>query len=199
MSKREVDQAYVFAQLGRSPRAQVEIGARCRLGLPVVVVVPPLLETGAPFPTRYWLSCPLAHRRISRLEAQGGVRVLDVRATEDASFGAALDRAHERYADERDRALSEDLAHRPRGGIGGARAGVKCLHAHFADHAVGNDNPVGAEVARVLGQLDCAVPCVEVDGAKARRNPAHREPAWSVPDDWPESLLACDPAPGEQP
>jgi len=51
-------------------------------------------------------------------------------------------------------------------------AGVKCLHAHYADHAAGNENPVGAVTAPFVEPLDCTVPCV-VDG---ERNPAWREP-----------------------
>ena len=34
------------------------------MGLPVVVAVPPLLDDGTPFPTRYWLTCPLARIRV---------------------------------------------------------------------------------------------------------------------------------------
>ena len=33
------------------------------------------------------------------------------------------------------------------GGVGGTRAGVKCLHAHYAYHLAGGDDPVGAWVA----------------------------------------------------
>lgn len=178
------DQAFVEAQLGRSARARIEVASRCRLGLPVVAVVPPVLDSGDPFPTRYWLTCPVAHRRISTLEAQGGVRALDARALEDDAFGASLDRAHRRYAEERNRALPADPSPRPHGGVGGARAGVKCLHAHFADFLAKKDNPVGNEVAAAVGALDCAEPCVLRIGGEVVRNSAHRDPSWAVPSDW---------------
>ena len=64
------DAAIIAVQLGRAQRARSTVVARCPLQLPVVLAVPPRLDTGEPFPTRYWLSCPLAHKRIARLEAQ---------------------------------------------------------------------------------------------------------------------------------
>ena len=45
----------------RAPATRrIEPGSRCHLGLPVVVRVPPILDDGTPFPTHYWLTCPLA-------------------------------------------------------------------------------------------------------------------------------------------
>ncbi|MBU6516198.1 MAG: DUF501 domain-containing protein, partial [Acidobacteria bacterium] len=38
-----------------------------------------------------------------------------------------------------------------RGGVGGTRVGVKCLHAHLANHLAGNDDPVGRLVADEVG------------------------------------------------
>ena len=71
------DRTTVEAQLGRPLRAESAVTATCPLGLPVVVAVPPVLDDGTPFPTRYWLTCPLASTRIGRLEALGGVRRLE--------------------------------------------------------------------------------------------------------------------------
>jgi exopolyphosphatase/guanosine-5'-triphosphate,3'-diphosphate pyrophosphatase len=34
--------------------------------------------------------------------------------------------------------------------VGGTRRGVKCLHAHYAFHLAGGDDPVGVEVARTV-------------------------------------------------
>jgi hypothetical protein len=170
------DDAALTAQIERPLRAAADVVERCHLGLPVVTRVAPILDDGTPFPTRYWLSCPLAVRRIGRLEAAGGVKTMERRAAADAAFGAALDAAHHRYAAERDAQLPPGVAPRPSGGVGGAARGVKCLHAHYADHAAGNDNPVGALVAPWVEPLDCDLPCVtEVDGS-AIRNPRWREP-----------------------
>lgn len=145
---------------------------RCHLGLPVVAAVPPLLDDGTPFPTRYWLSCPLASVRVGRLESIGGVRRMESRVESDPVLSARLAAAHVRYAQERDALLPEGDRPRPHGGVAGASAGVKCLHAHYADHAAGNDNPVGEMVAAWVDPLDCDRPCV-VDGVS--------NPAWSEP------------------
>jgi hypothetical protein len=172
------DRAVVAVQIGREPRSPVQVVRRCHLGLPVVTEVPPLLDDGTPFPTRYWLTCPLAVRRIGRVEAVGGVRQAEERIASDPDVAACHDAASARYARERDLLLPPNAAGpRPSGGVGGARAGVKCLHAHYADHAAGNDNPTGEWVASSVEPLDCAVPCVVGGGGGAQHNPEWREPA----------------------
>jgi len=138
MDERQV----VAAQIGRPSRAETTTLFRCHLDLPVVVRVPPILEDGTPFPTLYWLTCPLAVRRISRLESGGGVKALDRRADRVPDFGAALEAAHARYTAQRDALLPEGVEPQPRGGVAGATSGVKCLHAHYADTRAGNANPV---------------------------------------------------------
>jgi hypothetical protein len=168
----------VAAQIERPLRSDADVVARCRLDLPVVTRVPPVLDDGTPFPTRYWLSCPLAIRRIGRIESAGGVRALQRHAAAAPEFAARLDAAHRRYAAERDGAMPADAAHAPAGGVGGTAAGtgIKCLHAHYADHAAGNGNPVGEAVAPFVDPLDCSVGCVVEDGDDVIRNPGWREP-----------------------
>lgn len=170
----------VEAQIERPLRAASSVVSRCALGLPVVVSVPPLLDSGEPFPTRHWLTCPLAHKRIARLEAAGGVREFDRRAREDAAFGDALDAAHTRYAEERDALIPADATLRPSGGVAGSRGGVKCLHAHYADwraHEGSAPTPVGPEVTNAIEPLNCTRPCVTVDGADAQRAEDWVEPS----------------------
>jgi hypothetical protein len=163
------DREVIETQIGRPLRAPSEIVARCHLGLPVVVRVPPHLEDGTPFPTRYWLTCPLAATRIGRIEGAGGVKRMESKAEVDPGFAAGLERAHADYAAERDAAIEQTEAPAPTGGVGGAARGVKCLHAHYAHHAAGGVNPVGELVDAWIGPLDCVVPCV-VDG--------EMNPAW---------------------
>ena len=171
------DEAAVEVQLGRPLRAKGHPVARCHLELPVVVLVPPFLEDGTPFPTRYWLTCPLARRRVGRLESAGGIRAMDRRAAADAGFREQIDAAHERYAAERDRLVPEGVQLRPTGGVGGTeREGVKCLHAHLADTLAGNENPVGELVAPWIEPLDCTEPCVTQNEAGVVANPEWREP-----------------------
>ncbi len=171
------DRQVVAVQIERTPRSVVDVVARCHLGLPVVTKVPPHLDDGTPFPTTYWLSCPLASRRIGRLEADGGVKEAEARMKTDVKFRLAYQEAMRRYAADRDALIAPDAPeYLPTGGIGGSRLGVKCLHAHYADHAAGNPNPIGADTALSIEPLDCTMPCVASDNGVAARNPDWVEP-----------------------
>lgn len=161
------------AQIGRPLRGDPAVAARCPLGLPTVAAVDPILEDGTPFPTHFWLTCPLAAKRIGRLESIGGVRRMEAKRRSDPEFDAGLTEAHRRYGTQRDLLIPADHdGPVPRGGVAGLTQGIKCLHAHYADTAAGNDNPVGAVVAGWIEPLNCAIPCV-VDG---ERNPQWEEP-----------------------
>jgi len=108
-------------------------------GAPVVVQNAPFTRDGTPMPTRYWLVDPELTRRVSRLEAAGGVRT-----AQGAVDPTELRAAHERYAAARDAEVPADhVGPRPYGGVGGTRVGVKCLHAHYAWYLAGGDDPVG--------------------------------------------------------
>ncbi len=170
------DQDILAAQIGRPLRATSRVLRTCHLGLPIVAEVPPLLDNGEPFPTRYWLTCPLTRLRISRLEERGGVRAAQAEANADEQFARALAAAHSRYGRDRDALVPPDAPVKPSGGVGGAAKGVKCLHAHYADHMAGNDNPVAKAIAGEVGELRCQAPCVVTEGEAARRNPDWTEP-----------------------
>lgn len=147
------DAARVAELLGRSPQGQYEVVVRDEAGDPVVLRNAPLLDDGTPMPTRYWLIGPAENRRIGRLESSGGVD-----AAEAAIDPAELAAAHARYAAERDAAIPADHAGpRPTGGVGGTRVGVKCLHAHWAWHLAGGDDPVGRWIERRLNTATITV------------------------------------------
>ena len=182
------DTAALGAQLGRVPRGRPDVLVRCTLRLPVVVRMPPVLASGEPFPTRYWLTCPLLYRRIARLEGAGEVRRMEALLEADASLASAMRDAHTRYAAERDAHVDDGVAHPPAGGVAGirldeeGRAGLKCLHAHAADFLAGHENPVGERVASQTLPADCPLPCVHVGAAGVWvRNPAWREPLLAEP------------------
>lgn len=155
------DPSVIETQIGRPLRADSDVVARCHLDRPVVVRVPPHLDDGTPFPTLYWLTCPLAVVRIGRLEGAGGVKRMESKAASLPEFAAALDEAHHRYAAERDALVVDTSGPQPSGGVGGSERGVKCLHAHYAHHAADGSNPVGEIVASWIEPLDCEIPCVE--------------------------------------
>jgi uncharacterized protein len=142
------DRDRVRELLGREPRGDFEVVVRDERGDPVVLRNAPLLHDGTPMPTRYWLCAPDLVRDVSRLEAAGGVR-----AAEQQIDPARIAAAHDRYAAERDAAIpAEHRGPRPTGGVGGTRAGVKCLHAHYAWRLAGGDDPVGAWVDEQLSR-----------------------------------------------
>ncbi len=140
------DLAAVTRLLGRTPQGSFAVVGRDAAGQPVVIRNAPLLDDGTPMPTRFWLVGEAEHRAVSRLESAGGVR-----AAEAAVDPVDLAEAHRRYAVERDAELpAGHRGPRPSGGVGGTARGVKCLHAHYAWHLAGGDDPVGRWVARQL-------------------------------------------------
>lgn len=168
--------ALVGAQVGRPMRSDVTQVAGCDLGLPTVVRVPPFLDDGTPFPTKYWLSCPLAVRRIGRLEGAGAVKQLQEYGVANPEFAQALERRHAEVGVERDREIGDRPGPRPSGGVAGTATGIKCLHAHYADEVGDGRNPVGKVAAPFVEPLACSTPCVADVGGTWERNPEWSEP-----------------------
>jgi hypothetical protein len=134
--------------LGRVPQSEFEVVVRDPSGEPVVLRNAPFLHDSTPMPTRYWLAGREATRRVSQLEADGGVR-----RAEAEILPSDVAAAHARYAAERDATIPADhVGPRPSGGVAGTREGVKCLHAHYAYHLAGGDDPVGRWVAAHLAE-----------------------------------------------
>ena len=141
------------ALLRPSPSARFLVVRRRPDGAPVVIENAPLLFDGTPMPTRYWLVDPLLVDAVE--PARGGRR------------GAAAEPTSTRWRwptpTPRTRPSARPLIEpdqpgpRPSGGVGGTRAGVKCLHAHLAWWLVGGDDPVGAgsrrRIASALAEL----------------------------------------------
>jgi exopolyphosphatase / guanosine-5'-triphosphate,3'-diphosphate pyrophosphatase len=138
------DLSIVREQLGREPTVPFTVAARCPGGHPLVIRNAPLDQDGHPFPTLFWLTCPVAVKAAARLEAEGWIRRWNARAEKDEALATALATAHQEYARERSRGFPQPLAGR---GVGGASRGVKCLHAHYANHVAGGRDPIGAWVA----------------------------------------------------
>jgi len=142
---RQSDFDTVSEQLGRDPTTPFSVVVRCWPDPhPLVIRNHPIDADGAPFPTLFWLTCPEAVRAVARVESGGEIARLNQLAEEDAGFARDLEAAHAMYAAERARLVPEAEAF---GGVGGTRTGVKCLHAHYAFHLAGGQDPVGAQVA----------------------------------------------------
>ena len=174
------DHERVRALLGREPRGQYEIVVRDDHGDPVVLRNAPLLDDGTPMPTRYWLIGPAENKRIGQLESTGGVDAAEAAVDPDL-----LADAHERYAAERDAAVPPDHdGPRPSGGVGGTRIGVKCLHAHWAWHLAGGDDPVGRWIERQLADT--------TDSDTTDTVPTDTVPTDTVPIDGCEVTIGID-------
>jgi exopolyphosphatase/guanosine-5'-triphosphate,3'-diphosphate pyrophosphatase len=140
---RSSDLDAVIEQLGRTPTIPFDVVARCPDGHPLVIRND-IRQVTEPFPTTYWLTCPEAVKAVSRLESGGAIARLNERIDTDPAFRAAVATAHAEAAAERG-AMRADAA--AWGGVGGTRTGLKCLHAHYANHLSGAEDPVGAWVA----------------------------------------------------
>ncbi|MEO8292574.1 MAG: DUF501 domain-containing protein [Actinomycetota bacterium] len=141
---RAADLEAVRDQLGREPSTPFTVVARCSGGHPLVIRNAPFDADGHPFPTTFWLTCPEAVKAVSRVEAAGWIARLNERAQTDVAFGSRLQDAHGAYGQERGQMAEEAASW---GGVAGTRAGVKCLHAHYAYHLSGGIDPVGEWVA----------------------------------------------------
>lgn len=159
------DEHLVEAQVGRSLRGRWAVARRCHLDVPMVIENHPRFEDGQPFPTLFWLTCPLLVKRVSTLEAEGYMARLNECTRSDPVVRARMSRAQGRYRARRD-------AHEviPEVGTpGGGPDAIKCLHAHVAQELADPPNPVGAQALAECGFPDCRVPCVSVGAASVDR------------------------------
>jgi hypothetical protein len=120
----------------------------------------PVLEDGSPFPTLYWLTCPIESKRVSTLESEGSMTAVTELLGRDSSLKARLAAALGRYRDRRDaHARIEESGGPP----GGGPDRVKCLHSHVAHELAGGNNPIGSLTMAATGWPDCVAPCVPLE------------------------------------
>lgn len=158
----ETESALAATMIGRRLRGRSAAAVRCAWELPAVLRVDPHLVDGTPFPTLFWLSCPIAVRAVGRLEHSGTMVAWNERLEQDTAFAGDYAAAAARYVATRDRLggpVPRDAA------AGGMPRRVKCLHALYAHHLATRDNPVGDAVAAEVEPLPCPAPCVAADGS----------------------------------
>lgn len=128
---------------------------------PMVIEVIPWVK-GAPFPTLYWLTCPILKKEISHIEKDGWVGKLEKEYFSKGSENLELLHGnHQAYRDKRiklfeDAGLNWDQVPRPMAqiikttGIGGIADfdHIKCLHLHYAHHLAGEN-----QVGKVIDEL----------------------------------------------
>ncbi|HZA40092.1 MAG TPA: DUF501 domain-containing protein [Actinomycetota bacterium] len=153
----ESDRRAVEEQLGRPVRGTWAVARRCHLGVPMVIENFPRLEDGSPFPTLFWLTCPILVKRASRLESDGRMVLMTEQLSDDEGLKARFSEAIVRYRARRAELDPIDDSGAPPGG-GPDR--VKCLHAHLAHELADPPNPIGARTLTATGWPDCVAPCV---------------------------------------
>jgi hypothetical protein len=153
----------VAAQLGRPPRGRWRVARRCHLDVPMVIENHPRLDDGSPFPTTFWLTCPLLTKRVGTLESQGTLSEVTEWLGDDDDLRNRLSTAIERYRARRD---SHEVVGDGGSPPGGGPDRVKCLHAHVAHELADPPNPAGAIALQRAGWPDCVVPCVAKGEAK---------------------------------
>ncbi len=84
---RAADLDAVREQLGREPTVPFSVVARCSAHHPLVIRNRPLDAEGHPFPTMYWLTCPVAVKAVSQLESEGWIS----RLAADRAFAEAIE------------------------------------------------------------------------------------------------------------
>ena len=140
----------------------------------MVIESHPLMEDGSPFPTTFWLTCPILAKRASRLEASGAMNAMTETLEREAALRDRLADAIGRYRARRDAHLVIKESGGPPGGGPGR---VKCLHAHLAHELADPPNPIGARTLAVTEWPDCVEPCVVVERRAAASDGAQNRSA----------------------
>jgi uncharacterized protein len=160
----ENDRDLVARQLGREPRAFAAVAARCPFGRPAAIRQHSYLDSGEPFPTTFYLTCPAAVAAIGRLEDAGGVGRHQRLIAEDPQTGESYRQATELQRSLRAPAprMLDDGASLCLGIGGTARDGaVKCLHAHAAFALGAPGYALGARILAEAAPLypdECCTP-----------------------------------------
>jgi hypothetical protein len=152
------DEAIITEQLGRTPRGVVDIAARSRKGIPLVLSMRSWVAN-APFPTLFWLCSRDLHKAINAIETAGFVKNLEARVEQEQALKLQLLADQMHYHQLRDNALRDEdrFAIEKAGltdvfnqfGIGGIKQWdkIRCLHMHYAFHlalkADGEESVVG--------------------------------------------------------
>jgi hypothetical protein len=121
----------------------------------MVIEVLPFVK-GAPFPTLYWLTCPILKKEISHIEKDGWIERFEKELfSPGSSNNTLLQEHHKNYRDQRVKLFNESSLNWEEvpeamakiikeTGIGGISDfnHIKCFHLHYAHH-LADKNIVG--------------------------------------------------------
>ncbi|MHB8060484.1 MAG: DUF501 domain-containing protein [Gaiellaceae bacterium] len=154
------EKSIIAAQIGREPRAFARVAARCPFGYPAVSEQKPYDDSGKPFPTGYYLTCPELVAKVARLEAAGGVGrwselVQNSRRLRWSLWRATRRQRRLRKQQARSSSPMLDDGASLRLGIGGSGNSrkLKCLHAHVAFALANPGYELGERITRELEPL----------------------------------------------
>ncbi len=142
------DERIVAKQIGRKPRGVINVVKRCPSNYPQLIMNSPILEDGTPFPTIFWLSCPVLKKLVSRLEESGWIKILKSKIAHDETLKGEFELAHSEYREIKRHLLSKKEKGRKGEmelGICGIKdiGSLKCLHGHYAHYLATGKNPIG--------------------------------------------------------
>ena len=164
------DLRIVQQQIGRKLRSDSEISCRCHLDIPAVIKVPPKLNDGTPFPTTYWLTCPMYNKKIGSLESHGLIKDLDKELENNPDFREKWQSRQKSYQAEREEIANDNSEPQAKGGVGGASKSIKCLHSHTADELSTGKNVVGKIVVESIGGFNCEQACINPKTFEKNKN-----------------------------
>ncbi len=133
--------------MGKKLNFPFYVAVRCHLGYPVVIASAPLWD-GIPFPTVYWLTCPILSKAVGALESEGYQRKLYYHGNDRQFLFSRLYVAGIL-------GKKEKVNFYPNWGhIAGEDPGhIKCLHAHLAVYLVVGVGPGRHVWEKVKGQM----------------------------------------------
>jgi len=145
------DTRTVADQLGREPRGDWWVKARCRHGRPVVIMTAPELDDGTLFPTLFYLTCPWLVKYVDGLESASVISEWAQTLATDPELRTRMIAADARYRQMRKEAAG-GVDPAPHVGIAGQKSplSTKCVHAHVATYIAGLDDPVGDSVLSAM-------------------------------------------------
>lgn len=137
------DITWLESVMGRTLLGDFKIASRRQDLKPQVLLVPPIVE-GKPFPSLYWLCCPVLKKAIDQIEARGEIKRIEEMIQTSPEMIQTLHENTQHYIQLRLSLMSEGMwselenenmaqALRDKG-IGGLAdyTRVRCLHMHYA-------------------------------------------------------------------
>ncbi|MFW6121285.1 MAG: DUF501 domain-containing protein [Petrotogales bacterium] len=161
MDRARFEKEIIELQLKRKIDNGFSIIKKCNWGYPQVIKSS-LLKNNKPFPTVFWLTCPLLCKNVSRMEEKGMIKYFEEKLNRDGKMKKKFLEAHNSTQKLRNKSLpvdtpswvKEDMSVK---GIGGTKKllTIKCLHLQLANYLGGIENPVGKLLWESIAIKNC--------------------------------------------